>query len=173
MIVNARARTGRDGVVTRRKRQESSEICTEIAQDALPLEWGGFIIRPTDRKYTSIHDIPNACGIYAWYSWDGDLLYVGRSRSMSSRLRGHHMPDWGGRLLSYRLVPERHLAGVEMAHIKTLGPYHNQALEASSLPFWGAMCSAIDQAWQDVLPAMQERVEARESAIVDQIAARL
>lgn len=137
------------------------------------LDWGGYIIRPTDRKYPSIHGIPNSSGIYGWYSRDGDLLYIGRSVSMNSRLRDHHMPCWGGSMLSYREVPLEYLAGVEMAHIRTLAPYHNVAREGASLPFWKDFCAAIDAAWCEVLPAMQERVEARETAIAEQIAARL
>jgi hypothetical protein len=118
-------------------------------------------------------EVPNSSGIYAWHSRDGDLLYIGRSVSMNSRLRRHHMPCWGGAMLSYRLVPGEYLAGVEMAHIKTLEPFHNAAQESDGLPFWGAMCAAIDAAWRGVWPEMRERVRARESAIAEQIAARL
>ena len=139
----------------------------------MPLAWGGYIIRPTDRKYPSIRDIPRASGIYGWYSRDGDLLYVGRSRCMGSRLRDHHMPSFGGVMLSYRMVPEQYLDGVEMAHIKTLEPFHNEACEAADTPFWNAMCAAIDAAWRDVWPTMLERVRARETAIHEQIASRL
>jgi hypothetical protein len=159
-----------------RKRRETPEECTRNAQ-GLPLAWGGYIIRPTDQKYPSIRHIPDCSGIYGWYTRDGDLMYVGRSRRMRSRLRDHHMPSFGGSMLSYRLVPEQYLAGVEMAHIKTLEPYHNDAREAAGLPFWDAMCGAIDAAWQDVWPVMYERVYATERAIVrkvaEQIAARL
>jgi hypothetical protein len=138
-----------------------------------PLEWGAYIIRPTDKKYPRIYDVPNQSGVYAWYSREGDLLYIGRSLSMNSRLRSHHMPGFGGAMLSYRLVPEKYLAGVEMAHVKTLEPFHNSARESADLPFWGAMCAAIDGAWRDIWPEMYERVRARESAINEQIAARL
>jgi hypothetical protein len=137
-----------------------------------PLEWGAYVIRPTDAKVRP-QDVPNSCGIYAWHSREGDLLYIGRSVSMNSRLRRHHMPMYGGFTLSYRLVPSEYLAGVEMAHIKTLEPFHNAAQESDGLPFWGAMCAAIDAAWRGVWPEMRERVRARESAIAEQIAARL
>lgn len=138
-----------------------------------PLEWGGWIIRPTDRKYQRSEEIPNSSGIYAWYSREGDLLYVGRSKAMNTRLWDHHMVFWGGVLLSYREVPEEYLNGVEMVHIKTLAPSQNVARQAAALPFWGAMSQAIDRAWQDVLPAMKERIAARDTALAEQIAARL
>jgi hypothetical protein len=157
------------------KRLESPMVCTESALDRrqrAPLDWGGYILRPTDPKVRAL-DVPNSSGIYAWHSRDGDLLYIGRSVSMNSRLRMHHMPGFGGFALSYRLVPEEFLAGVEMAHVKTLEPFHNVAHEAAGLPFWDAMCGAIDAAWRDVWPEMRERVQARESAIIEQIAARL
>lgn len=137
-----------------------------------PLDWGGYILRPTDAKVRP-QDVPNSSGIYGWHSREGDLLYIGRSVTMNSRLRRHHMPVWGGFSLSYRLVPAEYLAGVEMAHIKTLEPFHNAAQESDGLPFWDAMCGAIDAAWRDVWPPMRERVRARESAIAEQIAARL
>lgn len=143
------------------------------ADEVRPLEWGSYIIRPTDAKLPGISHVPNSSGIYAWYSRQGDLLYIGRSVSMNTRLRRHHMTLWGGVLLSYRLVPHHLLAGVEMAHIKTLGPYHNAAEQSDGLPFWDAMCAAIDSAWRDVWPEMSERVRARERAITEQIAARL
>jgi hypothetical protein len=157
-----------------RKRQGFAAIHTEIAQEVpLPLEWGGYIIRPTDEKFDSIYDLPNDGGVYAWYSREGDLLYVGRSIEMNSRLRRHHMPLWGGVLLSYRIVPDRYLAGVERAHIDALCPYHNVSRESANLPFWGSFCQAIRAAWEDVLPAMKERVRTREHEIAEQIAGRL
>jgi hypothetical protein len=162
-IVGGRGSDSIRSAMTRKKR----------AEGPMPLDWAGWIIRPTDQKYPSIYDLPNTSGIYAWYSKEGDLLYIGRSVAMNSRLRQHHMGAFGGRMLSYREVPERYLAGVEMAHINTLAPFHNEAREASSLPFWDDMCAAIELAWLDVWPAMNARVAARESAINEQIAARL
>jgi hypothetical protein len=56
---------------------------------AMPLEWGGYIIRPSDEKHSSYAGFPNEPGIYAMYSRVGDLMYVGRSVAIATRLRQH------------------------------------------------------------------------------------
>lgn len=138
-----------------------------------PLTWGGFIIRPTDPKFAEFRHVPNVSGVYAWYSRDGDLLYIGRSTSMNSRLRGHHMPMLGGVSFSFRPVPYRHLNGVEMAHIDTLRPFQNAGYEAEHLDFWDDFCAAIDSAWRDVLPEQEARVAARNREDAARMAATL
>jgi|GEM_PF-4003765 len=144
-----------------------------VSETPRPLEWADYLIRPTDQKYPTTQGIPNASGVYAWYSRDGDLLYIGRSLTLNTRLRKHHMPMFGGVLLSYRPVPDEYLAGVEMAHVKTLEPFHNEAREACGLPFWDDLCRAIDAAWADVLPGMRARVIAHDRETNEQIAAGL
>lgn len=157
-----------------RKRHESPEECTRIAHD--PLDWGGWFIRPTDRKYENIREAPNTPGIYAWYARNGYLMYVGRSVNIATRLRQHRegtcfmaTPS----LFSFREVPDRLIAGVEAAHILALSPIENRAGETSRTPFHDAMMAAIDAAWRDVLPAQKTWLDAAYTKLMEEIAARL
>jgi hypothetical protein len=163
-----------------RKRRESAEVYTRSAQDMRradpPLIWGAYIIRPTDRKYEDIREAPNAPGIYAWYSRAGDLMYVGRSVAIASRLRQHQRRTafWATpSLYSYRLVPPELVAGVEVAHIDALSPRENRSKDSASTPFQDALTAAIEAAWQDVLSAQQARLDAAYTKLAEQIAARL
>jgi hypothetical protein len=143
----------------------------------LPLTWGGYIIRPTDAKYRDIREAPNECGIYGWYSGDGDLMYVGRSVAIATRLRQHRLGThfMGGEpaYFSFKLVPERFVAGVEVAHIRTLEPPENTLMESRSVPFWDALVAAIDSIWADDLPRQRARLDARYTELAEQIARSL
>lgn len=157
-----------------RKRQETAEECTETAQ-GMPLAWGGYIIRPTDRKYGDIRQAPNTSGIYAWYAQNGYLMYVGRSVQIATRLRQHQMTSFTARpsLFSFREVPERLIAAVEGAHIRVLAPIENRAGESRSTSFQKELEAAIEAEWRDVLPVQTEWLEAAYMKIAEQIAASL
>lgn len=141
-----------------------------------PLEWGGWIIRPTDAKHEDIRSAPNTSGIYAWYAKNGYLMYVGRSVRIATRLRQHRegtcftaTPS----LFSYREVPEHLIAGVEAAHINALNPIENRAGESRSTPFREAMEAALEAAWRDVLPVQREWLNAAYMRLAQEFAASL
>jgi hypothetical protein len=156
--------------------QESPGICTQSAHDVRPLDWGAYIIRPTDQKHEDIYAAPNVPGIYAWYSRAGDLMYVGRSVAIATRLRQHRQGtvfDATPSLYSYRLIPFELMAGVEVAHIDTLSPPENRYRDSYSTPFQHDLEAAIEAIWRDVLPAQRERLHAGYMRLAEQIAARL
>lgn len=142
-----------------------------------PEVWGEYIIRPTDERLASIGDAPNSPGIYAYYSQDGDLMYIGRSTSIINRLKQHRDETWfsSGRpaCYSFRLVPMDVLPGVEMAHVKTLAPFENRSAEARSLPYWDAFCAEIAKCWGDAADDHRERVAARSIKLSEQMAERM
>lgn len=140
------------------------------------MEWGAYIIRPTDRKYEDIREAQNEPGVYAWYSRRGDLMYIGRSVAIATRLHQHRTGTaftMTPSLFSFRVVPRELVAGVEVAHIDALDPPENRSRDSSSTPFQDELEAAIDAAWRDVLPAQKERVYAAYTAYLEQIAARL
>jgi hypothetical protein len=159
-----------------RNRQETPEECTRNAQ-AMPLAWGGYIIRPSDPKFTDRRQAPNDCGIYAWYTRDCELMYVGRSKAISTRLVQHDKGTnfCGGRptYYSYRLIPEHLVSGVENAHIRALNPRENMYAEGWSVAFGEELEAAIQRAWREVLPAQTASLEKKYTALAEQIAARL
>lgn len=141
-----------------------------------PLEWGAYIIRPSDQKYEDIRRAPNEPGIYAWYSRRGDLMYIGRSVAIATRLRQHQTGTcftMTPTLFSFRVVPRELMSGVEVAHIDTLAPPENRYRDSFSTPFQDELERAIDAAWRDVLADQKARVYAAYSAYIEQIAARL
>src|SRR5213592_540796 len=102
-------------------------------------------------------------GIYAWYTRNGYLMYVGRSANISNRLRQHQQGTCftaTPSLFSYRLVPERLIAGVEAAHLLALDPIENRAGEARRAPFHDAMMQAISSAWCEALSVQTEWLNA-------------
>ncbi len=144
---------------------------------AMPLTWAGYIIRPTDEKYADVADAPQESGIYGWYTSHGDLMYVGRSNSIRSRLRQHERGTifLGGRptFYSYKLVPDCAIVGVEVAHIKALAPRENSFMEAGCSLLNEQMIAAIEHVWKDAMPVQVARLDAQYSAIIQQIADRL
>jgi hypothetical protein len=154
-----------------RKRRETAEECTRNAQE-MPLAWGGYIIRPTDRRYADIREAPNTSGIYAWYAKNGYLMYVGRSVQIATRLRQHQMTSFTARpsLFSFLEVPDRLIAAVEGAHIRVLAPIENRAGESRSTSFQKEMEAAIEAEWRDVLPVQTEWLDAAYSRIMAAVA---
>lgn len=144
---------------------------------ANPLTWGGYIIRPTDPKFTDIRQAPNVPGIYAMYTKDGDLMYVGRSVAISDRLWQHkrrsHFVDARPVFYSWREVPEFAIAGVEVAHIKALTPIENRFMEAGVHAIHDQMMEAISATWADCLPEMKRRIDENLTRDLEQIASRL
>ena len=172
----------KQGLKTAPERRGSPVDCTDIALDlhgidVMPLVWGGYIIRPADTKYSNVYDAPNAPGIYGWYTSKGDLMYIGRSVAIQTRLRQHERQTvfWGGSptYYSYKLVPECALLPVEVAHIKALQPVENQFLEAGYPSVQDQMIPAIKQVWGDELPRQKARLESQYRALAEQIASRL
>lgn len=143
----------------------------------MPLVWGGYIIRPDDEKFSSYRGFPNEPGIYGMYTKDQDLIYIGRSVAIASRLRQHARRTFfqGGdpSFYSYRLVPECAIMAVEVAHIKALGPRENQFMEVGGCLLREPMTPAVAHVWRDALPVQRARVDARYSEMMEQIAARL
>lgn len=161
----------------KRRTMKSATNVAALPHEPLPLEWGGYIIRPTDEKHQSFAGFPNAPGVYALYTSVGDLMYVGRSVAIATRLRQHDgTAFWGGKpsLYSFRLVPLGFIAAVECAHIQALAPPENQFMEVGGhAAMRRPMISAIERIWREALPAQRERLDAAYTVIAEQIAARL
>jgi hypothetical protein len=165
------------------ERQGSTNTATTATYTGRTIEnttnvpWPDWIIRPTDEKLTNIREAPNDAGIYGWYSGDGDLMYIGRSIAIATRLQQHRMSTmfFGGDpvFYSYRLVPYQLIGAVEVAHIDTLDPPENRYRDSYSAPFVPAMCAELRKLWEPVLPAQRARLDARSMEIAQQIASRL
>jgi hypothetical protein len=145
---------------------------------AMPLEWGGYIIRPSDEKHSSYAGFPNEPGIYAMYSRVGDLMYVGRSVAIATRLRQHAQGTYffGGSpsMYSFKLVPEPLITAVEVAHIKALEPPENVLRESGGkISLIETMVPAIHQIWAYELPRQRARLDTYYRETAEQIAARL
>jgi hypothetical protein len=144
----------------------------------MPLDWGGYILRPTDPHYPwSRHRLaPHESGIYALHSCDGDLMYVGRSNDIGGRLLRHKTRSAFSidpHYFSFRRVPRNLIAAIEVAHIKALCPHENEFEESAATFFTPQLRDAICAAWADVLPEINQRVHERYSQEMEQIAARL
>jgi hypothetical protein len=170
-------RTMKDATMRRTLWNRTREEYSPASAVIQPLEWGGYIIRPDDAKFKNVADAPNDPGIYGWYTADQDLVYIGRSTAIASRLRQHQRRTffWGGDpvFFSFRTVPLTLIAGVECAHIRALGTMENSFMESKSVAFGADLETAIQQAWEKVFTEQRDRVSARYHALAEKIAARL
>ena len=142
-----------------------------------PLEWGAYIIRPEDRKHTNTREASNGPGIYAWYTADQDLIYVGQSVHIATRLFQHQTGTffWLGvpSYFSFREVPLQYLDAVEAAHIRVLAPYENKSWGRGSCEFGAELSAAIQQAWADVRPAQHDRIDAISDRMSEELAEKI
>jgi len=79
--------------------------------------------------------LPDTPGVYLMYASTGQLLYVGKSKTIRSRVRAHfHAPEERGMCRQVRRVEARETAGelgallLESELIKKLRPMYNRAL---------------------------------------------
>ncbi|MCI0707827.1 MAG: GIY-YIG nuclease family protein [Ignavibacteriae bacterium] len=90
--------------------------------------------KPVPYKLLTEH-LPESSGVYLMYAGNGQLLYVGKSKTIRSRVRAHfHAPEERGMCRQVRRVEARETAGelgallLESELIKKLKPMYNRAL---------------------------------------------
>lgn len=112
-------------------------------------DWSRYVLAPSDPYYESwrhIYGVP--CGIYALWSEDSGLLYIGLSTNIKSRIRAHEkrgvIPFQS---VSYVEVPDIALQAVETAHIFALSPPYNAKYDESSWTGHPFMVDAIRIVW--------------------------
>ena len=111
-------------------------------------KWRDYILKPTAPLFKKIEtDVPGG-GVYALFSKDDDLLYIGRTVSFNSRLNSHF---WANKIpykfFSTLDMPGELITDMEFAHIHALRPPHNGLFGHWVHPERACMIAAVREAW--------------------------
>lgn len=122
--------------------------------EATALEWGGWMLRPGCQLHArnDFDAMPDESGIYALSMADGGIVYVGKAKSLHTRLCQHFTASRFGRAawfdkFAHIVVPEYAVRDVEVAHIYAMEPERNNLYERVRWPQHEAMVAAIRAVW--------------------------
>lgn len=129
-----------------------TEELMSLEDIAIPKCWQNLLILPTDQRFSDIQDLPTDPGLYAMYTQDGRLMYVGKSNNIHHRLRQHErrsfwFNDWPAFYSCRPIEDHVMLHRVEVAHIYALTPSENRRYEPTYWRQHKKMAGLLQKLW--------------------------
>lgn len=121
---------------------------TDYARSAEQAAWRDYILKPNAPLFTRKERKPRGGGLYALFSKDDDLLYIGKTLSFNQRLNAH---TWANKIayqfFSVLDMPPELITDMEFAHIHALRPPINGLFAHWVHPERPGMIAAVREAW--------------------------